>query len=1543
MTLFPLIREDNVESRSIKWKISTASYEAHLGRLNNIDTAEVIEHVHDTMHAVVQAVTTTAHIGQSLFKIFPRTLSTPLTSIWDALLTDVLHAGVSQTSKEGFEHFAKAFIASHAAMEERYEAVQQLRGYTKPVQMRVQAFYYRLREINGYIRWMPGQEAPLDDTQLKQSFYDGMPTAWKNRFTGTGRSPSATPLSSLLQFFRQQERTAQENERANNQKQLHTSRVEKRKKPGKKTRQEALRKRGRSQDGPEKPTRINDDAQCPVHPHSNHKWGECFANAYRAKDGKAKSPSNHGKEGKTGKPKAKDSFAVAISTTSQSSQAEKAVSFEETWSEDANSTSSVVNNDSKKSESFTLQTATVHNILHTNVHSIDLFDPNFQSNYDTQYLSEMEMYMSEMNEAYLSGDAKLSNADINLETNVSQRVKPISLALVTTIQGVQSKRPLAVLFDTGSETTLIARKALPTGCNPKRSKTLSLRGIGRTETSHKVHLEKVRFPEFSPTQCVDKPISAHVVPNLGPYDIVLGTDVMSPLGFDTHCSSKTVSWMNNRIPWKSPDDFEPEKENDSFSTSCYYADTPYVSNYENIANVFALRRPRDEIKSSKYELASPDEVASQQQHLTPLQRKDLSKLLSNFGDLFNGTLVHTGRLPKFRKKVSLDLLPESQAFHSRPYPVPERHKAVFKEELERLVEIGVLSRCGPSEWLAPTFIIPKKDGRVRWVSDFRALNKCIKRKVYTIPRIHDILKKRSGYQYFTKLDISMQFYTFELDEASKELCTICTPFGNYRYNRLPMGIKQSPDIAQEAMEDLLRSIEDVDVYIDDVGVFSNSWDDHLKTLDKVLTTLQNENFTINPLKCEWGVQETDWLGYWLTPHGLKPWKKKIDAILALSRPTTISELRSFIGAVTFYRDMFPKRSHILAPLTAQVGKKKLEWTPQCQQAFDQAKAMLAKDVFVHYPDHNRPFHVYCDASDRQLGAAIFQDGKPVAYYSRKLNSAQRNYTVGEKEILSIVETLKEYRSMLYGCKELHVYTDHKNLTFNKLTTQRVMRWRMFLEDYAPIFHYIKGEENTLADALSRLPITERQSTDSQRIKNPNDLYRSIVSQGIENSNDRRRSIVLDSVKEENANKYNQTSLRNPISFYSMAIDDPDLIDCFVHLPAQQGLNLSLDYESIAEAQERDAVLQAAAENDPQRYVRQLLAPDTLVWCYISAPGRPWKIYLPSELLENAINWYHLALSHIGGSRLYDTMNMHYYNPALKTRIEDIVQRCDTCQRMKLVGRGHGQLAPKEAPLLPWREVAVDLIGPWEIDIADTKVSFRALTIIDPVTNLTEIVRIQNKSAAHVAQLFEQAWLARYPMPQDIIYDQGTEFTGQHFQQMCHRNNITTHPISSKNPQANAVCERMHQTVGNSLRTLQTLNPPAGIQEAASLVDAAIAEAIFAHRASYSEALGSTPGAVAFGRDMILNIPVIADLISIRNRRQHLIDERLIKANRRRFAYDYAVGEQVLKLVYKPNKLQPRAEGPYPITRVHTNGTVTIRISPQVIERINIRRVKPYRQ
>ena len=260
--------------------------------------------------------------------------------------------------------------------------------------------------------------------------------------------------------------------------------------------------------------------------------------------------------------------------------------------------------------------------------------------------------------------------------------------------------------------------------------------------------------------------------------------------------------------------------------------------------------------------------------------------------------------------------------------------------------------------------------------------------MYPLPKLSELLACQKGYESVAKLDISMQYYIFRMDEESKKLCTFAMPFGLYQYCHLPMGVSESPNILTEIMTNLFSNLMDVDCYMDDIGCFSPTWPSHLTLLSTVLSHLQKHGFTINLLKCEWAVKETNFHGHWLTHTGLKPWHKKINVILNLQPPMNVKELQLFVGLINYYRDMWPRQTHIITPLTGLTRKGPFCWTTKHQQAFEQMNALIAADTLLAYPNHTQPFDIKTDASDYQLGAVMEQSNHPIAYYSHKLTSIQ---------------------------------------------------------------------------------------------------------------------------------------------------------------------------------------------------------------------------------------------------------------------------------------------------------------------------------------------------------------------------------------------------------------------------------------------------------------------------------------------------------------------------------------------------------------------------
>ena len=595
---------------------------------------------------------------------------------------------------------------------------------------------------------------------------------------------------------------------------------------------------------------------------------------------------------------------------------------------------------------------------------------------------------------------------------------PMTLMFVKSIAGRKVKSSLLCLIDTGATDSWIKSSFVPEGVTLEKDRKVRNQTLaGPVTGASLIHAEQLKLPEFHRTRTIVN-TTFRVFDSDLRYDAILGRKLLFQLGIVLDFKQRKMSWDDSHIMMRPyPEKFKSSKvlrtlQDDLQDEYLYDNDdatfTPemFVAEKESLASE-ELGYKSSVIKESFYEGANFEEIARSCSHLTAKQQDELLTLLKKFPVLFDGGLGHYKD-----ELIHLEIDPKAPTSTVRAYPVPHSKLKVFKRELDRLVEIDVFEEAERSEWIAGTFIVPKKDSRVRWITDFRALNKALRRKVYPIPKIQDIFLRRKRFRFLSKMDLSMQYYTFELDDESKEVCTFATPFGLYRYKRLPMGIKCAPDIAQNVMEKILKDINDIEIYIDDIAAFSSEWYEHLDLLEKVLTKLQEKGFKINPAKCEWGVQETDFLGHWLTPEGIKPWPKKTQAILNMKEPTNISELRSFLGLVTYYRDMWPRRSHVLAPLTNLVGKKKFVWGQEQRDAFAQMKALVIKDTMLAYPDHNLEFDVETDASDYQLGAVIKQNGIPVAFFSRKLNDAQKNYSTIEKELLSIVETFKEFRTML---------------------------------------------------------------------------------------------------------------------------------------------------------------------------------------------------------------------------------------------------------------------------------------------------------------------------------------------------------------------------------------------------------------------------------------------------------------------------------------------------------------------------------------------------
>ncbi|KAI4898691.1 hypothetical protein NFI96_020791 [Prochilodus magdalenae] len=440
------------------------------------------------------------------------------------------------------------------------------------------------------------------------------------------------------------------------------------------------------------------------------------------------------------------------------------------------------------------------------------------------------------------------------------------------------------------------------------------------------------------------------------------------------------------------------------------------------------------------------------------------------------------KLPPHRVyDCAIDLIGNQTPPKSRVYPLTQAEDRAMEEYIQEALAQGYI-QPSTSPAAAGFFFVKKKDGGLRPCIDYRGLNSITKPFPYPLPLVPVALEQLRGATVFTKLDLRSAYNLVRVREGDEWKTAFLTTRGHYEYLVMPFGLRNAPSVFQSFINDVLRDMLGLFViaYIDDILIYSPDLPTHIQHVRRVLSRLLENQLYVKGEKCEFHLGSTSFLGYIISPEGVIMDDQKVEAVANWPKPNSIRDLQRFLGFANFYRRFIRNYSSVAAPLTSLLkgDAKRLVWNAQAESAFEELKRRFTTAPLLKHPDPTRPFVVEVDASNVGVGAVLSQRSgepqklRPIAYFSHKLSPAERNYGIGDKELLAIKLAFEEWRHWLEGAQHpFLVLTDHKNLEYlrsAKRLNSRQARWSLFFSRFDFQITYRPGTRNTKADALSRI-------------------------------------------------------------------------------------------------------------------------------------------------------------------------------------------------------------------------------------------------------------------------------------------------------------------------------------------------------------------------------------------------------------------------------------------------------------------------------------------
>ena len=457
------------------------------------------------------------------------------------------------------------------------------------------------------------------------------------------------------------------------------------------------------------------------------------------------------------------------------------------------------------------------------------------------------------------------------------------------------------------------------------------------------------------------------------------------------------------------------------------------------------------------------------QQLNGEQKGQLQEVVKKYEHIFTDVPGHANIIEHEVKLTS------DKPVRSKPYTIPYNARESLKRDIRDMEKMGVI-RESKSPYSSPVVIVRKKDGTNRVCVDFHKLNRITEFDPTPMPTAEDIFQKMSKAKYLTKLDLSKGYW--QIPVAAKDIpkTAFVTPDGSYEFVKMPFGMMNSGATLVRAIRKLLEDLDEADNYVDDIIIYTETWEQHLVVLDEVLSRLAKAGFTVRPTKCVLGADSIEVVGHRIS-DGIKGLHEdNVVKIRHAKRPRTKKEVRAFLGLTEYYREFIPNYAAKAVPLSDLTKKgrpNQVVWSDAQEKAYNTLKAEIASSPILRLPDNTKPFTLRTDASDKGLGAVLLQehDGKllPVSYASKKLTEREKKYSTIERECLAVVWAVRKFLIFLYGV-EFTLQTDHQPLVYlktAKFLNDRVMRWAMFLQNYNLKIESIKGVENVGADYLSR--------------------------------------------------------------------------------------------------------------------------------------------------------------------------------------------------------------------------------------------------------------------------------------------------------------------------------------------------------------------------------------------------------------------------------------------------------------------------------------------